>query len=136
MFNDDYEYEEEYEIRDDDYIDDDEDEDENALWDDEDSSDTEADDSPDKPKRKRRKKNSEDISDAGDSDGKSMPRNIPLRKMPVMKNRNERSSSGSCGQKRLPDWRMPPEPPEILKRWLLGGTSWMPTGSEGNAITN
>ena len=68
MFDDDYEYEEEYEIRDDDYIDDDEDEDENALWDDEDSSDTEADDSPDKPKRKRRKKNSEDIGDAGDPD--------------------------------------------------------------------
>lgn len=64
MFDDDYEYE----IRDDDYIDDDEDEDENALWDDEDSSDTEADDSPDKPKRKRRKKNSEDIGDAGDPD--------------------------------------------------------------------
>ena len=62
MFDDDYEYE----IRDDDYID--EDEDENALWDDEDSSDTEADDSPDKPKQKRRKKNSEDISDAGDPD--------------------------------------------------------------------
>lgn len=68
MFDDDYEYEEGYEIRDDDYIDDDEDEDENALWDDEDSSDTEADDSPDEPKRKRRKKNSEDISDAGDPD--------------------------------------------------------------------
>lgn len=67
MFGDDYEYEE-YEIRDDDYIDDDEDEDENALWDDEDSSDTEADDSPDKPKRKGRKKNSEDISEAGDPD--------------------------------------------------------------------
>lgn len=68
MFDDDYEYEEEYEIRDDDYIDDDEDEDENALWDDEDSSDAEADDSPDKPKRKRRKKDSEDISDTGDPD--------------------------------------------------------------------
>ena len=68
MFGDDYEYEEEYEIRDDDYIDDDEDEDENALWDDEDSSDVEADDAPDKPKRKRRKKDSEDISDAGDPD--------------------------------------------------------------------
>ena len=68
MFDDDYEYEEEYEIRDDDYIDDDEDEDENALWDDEDSSDAETDDSPDKPKRKRRKKNSEDVSDAGDLD--------------------------------------------------------------------
>lgn len=66
MFNDDYESEEEYEIRDDAYIDDDEEEDENALWDDEDSSDIEADDSPDEPKRKRRKKNSEDISDAGD----------------------------------------------------------------------
>ena len=66
MFDDDYEYEEEYEIRDDDDIDDDEDEDENALWDDEDSSDAEADDSPDKPKRKRRKKDSEDISDTGD----------------------------------------------------------------------
>lgn len=64
MFDDDYE--EEYEIRDDDYIDDDEDE--NALWDDEDSSNAEADDSPDKPKRKRRKKNSEDISEAGDPD--------------------------------------------------------------------
>lgn len=61
-------YEEEYEIRDDVYIDDDEDEDENALWDDEDSSDAEADDSPDKLKRKRRKKNSEDISEAGDPD--------------------------------------------------------------------
>lgn len=68
MFDDDYEYEEEYEIRDDDYIDDDEGDDENALWDDEDSSDAEADDSPDKPKRKRRKKNSEDIGDAGDPD--------------------------------------------------------------------
>ena len=68
MFDDDYEYEEEYEIRDDDDIDDDEDEDENALWDDEDSSDAEADDSPDKPKRKRRKKDSEDISDTGDPD--------------------------------------------------------------------
>ena len=59
-------YEEEYEIRDDVYIDDDEDE--NALWDDEDSSDIEADDSPDEPKRKRRKKNSENISDVGDPD--------------------------------------------------------------------
>lgn len=68
MFDDDYEYEEEYEIRDDDDIDDDEDEDENALWDDEDTSDAEADDSPDKPKRKRRKKDSEDISDTGDPD--------------------------------------------------------------------
>lgn len=66
MFDDDYEYEEEYEIRDADYIDDDEDE--NALWDDEDSSNAEADDSPDEPKRKRRKKNSEDISEAGDPD--------------------------------------------------------------------
>lgn len=68
MFDDDYEYEEEYEIRDDAYIDDDEEEDENALWDDEDSSDIEADDSPDEPKRKRRKKNSENISDVGDPD--------------------------------------------------------------------
>ena len=68
MFDDDYEYEEEYEIRDDDDIDDDEDEDENALWDDEDSSDTEADVSPDEPKRKRRKKPSEDISAANDPD--------------------------------------------------------------------
>lgn len=68
MFNDDYEYEEEYKIRDDDDIDDDEEDDENALWDDEDSSDIEADDSPDKPKRKRRKNNSEDINDAGDPD--------------------------------------------------------------------
>ena len=66
MFNDDHE--EEYEIRDDAYIDDDEEEDENALWDDEDSSDIEADDSPDEPKRKRRKKNSENISDVGDPD--------------------------------------------------------------------
>ena len=66
MFDDDYEYEEEYEIRDDDDIDDDEEG--NALWDDEDSSDTETDNSPDEPKRKRRKKNSEDISDAGDPD--------------------------------------------------------------------
>jgi len=66
VFDDDYEYEEEYEIRDDDDIDDDEDED--ALWDDEDSSDTEADVSPDEPKRKRRKKPSEDISDADDPD--------------------------------------------------------------------
>lgn len=57
MFDNDYEYEEEYEIRDDDYIDDDED-----------SSDAETDDSPDKPKRKRKKKKSEDISDAGDPD--------------------------------------------------------------------
>ncbi len=68
MFDDDYEYEEEYEIRDDDYIDDNEDEDENALWDDEDSSDAEADDSPDKLKQKRRKQNSEDVSDTGDPD--------------------------------------------------------------------
>ena len=68
MFDDDYEYEEEYEMRDDDYIDDDEDKDENALWDDKDSSDAEADNSPDKPKRKRRKKYSEDISDEGDPD--------------------------------------------------------------------
>lgn len=68
MFDDDYEYEEEYEIRDDDYIEDDEDKDENALWDDDDATDTEADDAPDKPKQKRRKKDSEDSSDAGDPD--------------------------------------------------------------------
>lgn len=68
MFDDDYEYEEEYEIRDDDYINDDEEEDENALWDDDDATDTEADNAPDKPKQKRRKKDSEDSSDAGDPD--------------------------------------------------------------------
>ena len=63
MFEDDYRYEdEEYE---DDYFEhiDDDEEDENALWDDEDTADTEIADPPDKPKRKRKKKDTEDSSD-------------------------------------------------------------------------
>ena len=63
MFEDDYRDEdEEYE---DDYFEhiDDDEEDENALWDDEDTADTEIADPPDKPKRKRKKKDIEDSSD-------------------------------------------------------------------------
>ena len=64
MFEDDYRYEdEEYESNDFDYIDDGEEEDENALWDDEDTADTEIDDPPDRPKRKRKKIDTEDSSD-------------------------------------------------------------------------
>ena len=46
-----------------------------------------------------------------------MLKNIPLRTMPEMRNRNERSSNGSCGQKPLPVWRMPPEHNGILIAW-------------------
>ena len=63
MCEDDYRDEdEEYE---DDYFEhiDDDEEDENALWDDEDTADTEIADPPDKPKRKRKKKDIEDSSD-------------------------------------------------------------------------
>ena len=63
VFEDDYRDEdEEYE---DDYFEhiDDDEEDENALWDDEDTADTEIADPPDKPKRKRKKKDIEDSSD-------------------------------------------------------------------------
>ena len=68
MFEDDYRYEdEEYESDDFEYIDDDEEEDENALWDDEDTADTEIDDPPDRPKRKRKK------NDIGDSSDESYP---------------------------------------------------------------
>ena len=64
MFEDDYRYEdEEYHADDFEYIDDDEEENENALWDDEDTADTEIADPPDKPKRKRKKKDIEDSSD-------------------------------------------------------------------------
>ena len=64
MFEDDYRFEdEEYEVDDFDYIDDDEEEDENALWDDEDTADTEIADPPDKPKRKRKKIDTEDSGD-------------------------------------------------------------------------
>ena len=139
MFEDDYRDEdEEYE---DDYFEhiDDDEEDENALWDDKDTADTEIADPPDKPRRKRKKKDIEDSSDESypeeveaesaeqaqrqialeqniidrlEADAK----NIPLRTMPEMRNRNERSSNGSCGQKPLPVWRMPPEHNGILKR--------------------
>lgn len=68
VFEDDYRYEdEEYESDDFEYIDDDEEEDENALWDDEDTADTEIDDPPDRPKRKRKK------NDIGDSSDESYP---------------------------------------------------------------
>jgi len=64
VFEDDYRYEdEEYESNDFDYIADDEEEDENALWDDEDTVDTEIDDHPDRPKRKRKKNDTGDCSD-------------------------------------------------------------------------
>ena len=63
MFENDYRYEdEEYEPDDFEYIDDDEEEDENALWDDENTVDTEIDDPPDRPKRKRKKIDTEDSS--------------------------------------------------------------------------
>ena len=64
MFSDDCRYEdEEFEYEDYAYIDDnDEEENENALWDDEDTADTEIDDLPVKAKRKQRRKESEDES--------------------------------------------------------------------------
>lgn len=56
VFIDDYELEEEYELRDDDYIvADEDDEDENALWDDEDTAD-DGDDADVPPKKERRKR--------------------------------------------------------------------------------
>ena len=67
MFEDDYRYEdEEYESDYFEYIADDE-EDENALWDDEDTVDTEIDVPPERPERKRKKK------DTGDSSDESYP---------------------------------------------------------------
>lgn len=67
MFEDDYRYEdEEYEPDYFEYIADDE-EDENALWDDEDTVDTEIDDPPDRSKRKRKK------NDTGDNSDESYP---------------------------------------------------------------
>ncbi|NBH73877.1 hypothetical protein D3Z51_18090 [Clostridiaceae bacterium] len=56
MFEDDYRYEDEA----DDFEYTDDEEDENALWDDEDTADTEIAEPPDKPKRKPQKKESED----------------------------------------------------------------------------
>ena len=71
LYNDedtDYEYEDEYEADDSDYIVDDEDEDETALWDDAEEDTADDDDTDDPPEKKRRKRKKKDIFADSDTD--------------------------------------------------------------------